>query len=60
MVDSDSHQFVRWSEFVPAYSAKPHNGIPSEAFVHSINTEVSGHIIYVSPTLRQNLITFFL
>ena len=40
MVDSDTHMFVKWSDIVPAYSGTPHVGIPPDAFVHTVNTEV--------------------
>ncbi|CAH1797693.1 unnamed protein product [Owenia fusiformis] len=39
MVDQESHEFIKWTELVPAYSATPHYGIPPEAFVHNVNTE---------------------
>ena len=40
MVDSDTHKFVKWGDMVPAYSGTPHQGIPPDAFVHTVNTEV--------------------
>ncbi|XP_052258855.1 uncharacterized protein LOC127863384 isoform X2 [Dreissena polymorpha] len=39
MVDSESHEFVLWSDIIPTYSATPHIGIPSDAFVHSPQIE---------------------
>ena len=39
MVDSESHEFVKWADISPPYTATPHIGIPSDAFVHSTQIE---------------------
>ncbi|XP_053409232.1 uncharacterized protein LOC123561373 isoform X4 [Mercenaria mercenaria] len=39
MVDTETHEFVRWTDIMPAYSGTPHIGIPSDAFVHSVQIE---------------------
>ena len=40
MVDSESHEFVKWYDIVPAYTGTPHVGIPGDAVVHTVITEV--------------------
>ncbi|KAK6172547.1 hypothetical protein SNE40_016179 [Patella caerulea] len=44
LVDNDSHEFSRWCDNLPTYSGVPHTGIPSEAFVHTVNVE---QILYI-------------
>ena len=39
MVDSETHEFVKWSDICPPYNATPHIGIPPDAFVHSTQIE---------------------
>ena len=41
MIESEHHEFVNWYNAVPPYSATPHGGIPSDAFVHTVSIEVT-------------------
>ena len=45
MVDNESHEFVKWTDQLPQYSGTPHAGISAEAFVNTVNTQVSGVIM---------------
>lgn len=40
MVDSDSHEFVKWVDLIPSYTGTPHAGITAEVFVHTAQNEV--------------------
>ena len=40
MVESETHHFRPWTEMVHPYNASPHHGIPTDAFVHTVQTEV--------------------
>ncbi len=40
MYDIDSHQFVLWSDTIPAFNPLPHQGIPNNIFVHTPYTMV--------------------
>ena len=40
-MDNDTHMFVKWSEQIPGYTGAPHAGIAQDAFVHTVNNEVS-------------------
>ena len=40
-LDNDTHMFVKWSEQIPGYTGAPHAGIAQDAFVHTVNNEVS-------------------
>ncbi|XP_022099208.1 dynein beta chain, ciliary-like [Acanthaster planci] len=44
-VDGDTQQFVHWSEAVPPYSMPPHEGIPPDAFVHTISVEQISYLL---------------
>lgn len=41
MYDIDSHQFVLWSDTIPAFNPPAHQGIPNNIFVHTPYTMVS-------------------
>ena len=43
VVDNETHNFCKWSDLVPSYTGTPHQGIPHDAFVHTVHTEVRGH-----------------
>ncbi|KAL3885754.1 hypothetical protein ACJMK2_025795 [Sinanodonta woodiana] len=45
VVDSESHEFVKWSEALPTFSGTPHNGIPPDAFVHTVQIEQITHLL---------------
>ena len=40
MYDIDSHQFILWSDTIPAFNPPPHQGIPNNIFVHTPYTMV--------------------
>ena len=40
MVDNETFEFVKWQDNVPQYSGTPHSGIPPDAFVSTVNTQV--------------------
>jgi hypothetical protein len=40
MYDIDSHQFILWSDTIPAFNPLPHQGIPNNIFVHTPYTMV--------------------
>ena len=40
VVDNETHNFCKWSDLVPSYTGTPHQGIPHDAFVHTVHTEV--------------------
>ncbi|MGH0150313.1 UNVERIFIED_CONTAM: hypothetical protein FKN15_050185 [Acipenser sinensis] len=42
-IDKETWQFVRWSDSVPLYSVPCGQGIPSQAFVHTVESEVDHH-----------------
>ena len=42
-VESECHDFTLWADGMTNYSADPHSGISSEAFVHTIAIEVRKH-----------------
>eukprot|EP00057_Strongylocentrotus_purpuratus_P006394 XP_011660868.1 PREDICTED: dynein beta chain, flagellar outer arm [Strongylocentrotus purpuratus] len=44
-VDSESGEMVIWSEAVPPYSMPPHEGIPLDAFVHTVTTEQISYLL---------------
>ena len=35
-IDSETHEFCKWSDIIPSYTGTPHVGIPSDAYVHYI------------------------
>ncbi|XP_064650622.1 uncharacterized protein LOC135502065 isoform X3 [Lineus longissimus] len=45
MIDPDSKEFVRWADTVPAYTAPVHEGIPYDAFVHTVDTEQISYLL---------------
>ncbi|GFS27875.1 dynein beta chain, flagellar outer arm [Elysia marginata] len=45
VVDNESHEFINWREMVPSYTGTPHQGIPQDAFVHTIQTEQLLHLL---------------
>ncbi|XP_023931015.1 dynein beta chain, ciliary-like [Lingula anatina] len=45
MVDSESHEFCKWADIIPSYTATPHVGIPPEAFVHTVTTEQISYLL---------------
>lgn len=40
MYDIDSHQFILWSDTIPAFNPPSHQGIPNNIFVHTPYTMV--------------------
>ena len=40
VVDNESYKLVKWQDQVPQYSGTPHAGIPQDAFVNTVNTQV--------------------
>jgi hypothetical protein len=44
MYDIDSHQFILWSDTIPAFNPLPHQGIPNNIFVHTPYTMVFFHL----------------
>ena len=45
IVDNESHEFCRWGDLVPSYTGSPHQGIPHDAFVHTVRTEQLLHLL---------------
>ncbi|GFO25145.1 dynein beta chain, ciliary-like, partial [Plakobranchus ocellatus] len=45
VVDNESHEFVNWKDLVPSYTGTPHQGIPQDAFVHTVQTEQLLHLL---------------
>ncbi|XP_071095883.1 uncharacterized protein [Haliotis cracherodii] len=45
LVDSETHEFCRWSDIVPSYTGTPHEGIPADAFVHTVHIEQLLHLL---------------
>ncbi|CAF4014418.1 unnamed protein product, partial [Rotaria sordida] len=45
MYDIDSHQFVLWSDTIPAFNPLAHQGIPNNIFVHTPYTMALSHLI---------------
>ncbi|CAF3502703.1 unnamed protein product [Rotaria socialis] len=45
MYDIDSHQFVLWSDTIPAFNPPAHQGIPNNIFVHTPYTMALSHLI---------------
>ena len=45
MYDIDSHQFVLWSDTIPAFNPLPHQGIPMNIFVHTPYTMALSYIV---------------
>ena len=39
-IDSETHEFCKWSDIIPSYTGTPHVGIPSDAYVHTVHAEV--------------------
>ncbi|KAK3108743.1 hypothetical protein FSP39_014630 [Pinctada imbricata] len=46
-VDSETHEFVKWSDKIPTYNANAASGIPAEAFVHTIPVEQLTYLLGV-------------
>ncbi|XP_033641711.1 dynein beta chain, flagellar outer arm-like [Asterias rubens] len=44
-VDGESQEFVHWNEAVPPYSMPPHEGIPPDAFVHTVSIEQTSYLL---------------
>ncbi|MGH0148673.1 UNVERIFIED_CONTAM: hypothetical protein FKN15_020618 [Acipenser sinensis] len=47
-IDKETWQFVRWSDSVPLYSVPCGQGIPSQAFVHTVESE---QLVYLTSLL---------
>ncbi|XP_070202269.1 uncharacterized protein [Littorina saxatilis] len=47
VVDNETHNFCKWSDLVPSYTGTPHQGIPHDAFVHTVHTEQLLHLVGV-------------
>ncbi|UJR11505.1 hypothetical protein I4U23_015686 [Adineta vaga] len=45
MYDTDTHQFVLWSDTIPAFNPAPHQGIPNNIFVHTPYTMALSHLV---------------
>lgn len=52
MVDTETHEFVKWSDVVPAYSGTPNDGIPADAFVNTVTTQVNAGF-FLPPPFQQ-------
>ena len=39
----ETHEFLSWADSVPPYSQTAAEGIPNEAYVHTIQNEVRSH-----------------
>ncbi|XP_006816781.1 dynein beta chain, ciliary-like, partial [Saccoglossus kowalevskii] len=44
-VDSETNDFIHWQDAVPAYSMPPHEGIPNDAFVHTVSVEQISYLL---------------
>ncbi|KAK7479590.1 hypothetical protein BaRGS_00029139 [Batillaria attramentaria] len=47
VVDNETHNFCKWSDLVPSYTGTPHQGIPQDAFVHTVQNEQLLHLLGV-------------
>ena len=43
--DIDSHQFILWSDTIPAFNPLPHQGIPMNIFVHTPYTMALSNLV---------------
>ena len=61
-----SPEYINWYNAVPPYSATPHGGIPSDAFVHTVSIEViyqcyshmAYHFMWIKNTSPRYIITY--
>lgn len=56
MYDIDSHQFILWSDTIPAFNPIAHQGIPAQIFVHTPYTMV---IVDETPPEQHRTFFFF-
>ncbi|XP_076457719.1 uncharacterized protein LOC143291635 isoform X3 [Babylonia areolata] len=47
VVDNETHNFCKWGDLIPSYTGTPHQGIPYDAFVHTVQTEQLLHLVGV-------------
>ena len=51
-IDSETHEFCKWTDIIPTYSGTPAVGIPSDAYVHTVHAEVYIGLLYAYLFLR--------
>jgi hypothetical protein len=58
MYDIDTHQFVLWSDTIPAFNPLAHQGIPNNIFVHTPYTMVLSFQSFIEKKQSKILFDF--